>query len=67
MEYRGVAIALFEVPSIDRTSLPTRYTVTAPAGKLIFNASSEYGETYALDPETAIRDARRLIDRALGV
>lgn len=69
MKYRGIVIVLFEAPDIERKTFDpvsgrpeSLYRVRAPAGRLIFNASSEFGESYALDPETALRDAKAMID-----
>ena len=71
--HRGITIALFEVPDIERKTfnpetrqLESQYVVKAPPGRLLYNASSDYGETYALNPEQALADQKSLIDAALA-
>lgn len=63
MQYRGVEISLWESNEFRFSDEVTDsdFTVSRAQG-LVFNASSQYGESYAISPEQALQGARDLID-----
>jgi len=57
--YKGVAITMNESKNFNEGE----FTVTKTDG-LVFKAESEYGKSYASDPETALTGAKSQIDKA---
>lgn len=65
MEYRGVKITLSEFTKqlVVDTSTSSKYEIGSKNG-LVFEATSEYGASYATNPTAALDGARRLIDQS---
>ena len=59
MEYKGVPIILKEVLVYKHKD----YTVKHAKGKLIFSASSKYGESFSVSPKEALDGAKSIVDK----